>query len=314
MLATATSFSNSFLYQINQLEGQQANLQNQATTGLKLTNAADNPAAMNQVLNLQTEDSANTQYQSNITAVQRFRRPPPRTPLTGLQTLVEKASEIATDANGVTSPTQLASYATQVSQLIQQALQIANTQDSQGNYIFGGTNTGTAPFSATTDASGNITGIKYNGNTSVAETEIAPGVTVTAQSPGENNSGFRLGRRFFADSRSGADIFNHLIALQQDLASGNTSAISSTDSANLNKDEDHVVAQISSNGVLQSSLNVASNLSSQNSTTIETQMSNDTNADLSMTLTKLTQNQTAYQAALETGTMIMSVSLVNYLE
>ena len=311
MHVSTTAFSNNFLYEIQNLEGQQSALQQEATSGLKVTQPGDNPGVMNQVLNLQTEDSANTQYQSNITQVQNSATTASDA-LNSLQTLVEQAGEIATDANGVNSSTQLSTYATQVGQLIQQALQVGNTQDAQGNYIFGGTDTGAAPFSATTDASGNVTGITYNGNTSVAQSEIAPGLTVTAQSPGENNTGTGT-EGVFADSRTGADIFSHLIALQQDLTSGNTGAISSTVAPALTKDEDHVVSQISGNAVLQSTLEATGNVATQNSTSIESQMSNDTSADLATTLTQLSQTQTAYQAALESGTMVMQTSLLNYL-
>jgi flagellar hook-associated protein 3 FlgL len=312
MQVTTTSFSNNFLYQIGKLEGQQSTLQNETTTGLKITQPENNPAVMNQVLNLQSEASANTQYQSNITQLTNSATTASDA-LNSLQTLVEKAGEIATEATGITSSTQLSTYATQVGQLIQEAVQLANTKDAQGNYIFGGTSTGAAPFSATTNASGNVTAVSYSGNTSVAKSEIAPGLTVTAQSPGENSTGSGPGG-VFADSRTGADIFSHLISLQQDLTSGNTTALSSTDSPNLTKDEDNVVTQISGNAVLQSALEAAGNVASQKSTTLDTQMSNDTNADLAQTLTQLDQTQTAYQAALESGTMVMGVSLVQFLQ
>jgi flagellar hook-associated protein 3 FlgL len=312
MQVSTTGFSSNFLYQIGQLESQQSTLQQETTSGLKVTEPEDNPGVMDQVLNLQNEASANTQYQSNITQVQNSATTASDA-LNSLQTLVEQAGEIATDAGGVTSSTQLSTYATQVGQLIQQALQIGNTQDAQGNYIFGGTNTGTPPFAATTDASGNVTGITYNGNTSAAQTEIAPGLAVTAQSPGENTTGSGT-EGVFADSRTGADIFSHLIALQQDLTSGNTTAISSTDSPNLTKDEDNVVTQISGNAVLQSTLEAAGTVATQSGTNIDSQMSNDTTADLAQTLTQLSQTQTAYQAALESGTMVMSTSLIQFLE
>jgi flagellar hook-associated protein 3 FlgL len=312
MHVTNTSFSNNFLYDIQQLESQQSTLQKQSTTGLKVTLPEDDPSAMNQVLNLQTEAGANTQYQSNITQVQDSATTASDA-LNSLQTLVEQAGEIATDANGVTSSTQLSTYATQVGQLIQQALQIANTKDANGNYIFAGTDTGAAPFAAATDSSGNVTAVTYSGNTSTAKSEIAPGLTVTAQIPGENNTGSGA-EGLFADSRTGADIFSHLIALQQDLTAGDTSAISSTDSPNLTKDEDHVVTQISGNAVLQSTLEAAGNVASQNATSIDTEMSDDTSADMATTLTQLSQTETTYEAALESGTMVMNTSLVNFLE
>ena len=311
MRVSTNAFSNNFLYEIQNLESQQSTLQGQATTGLKVTLPEDNPGVMDQVLNLQTQASANTQYQSNITQVQDSATTASDA-LNSLQTLVEQADQYATEANGVDSSTQLATYADQVGQLIQQALQVANTQDAQGNYIFAGTNTDTAPFSATTDANGNVTAVTYNGNTSVAESEIAPGLTVTAQNPGENNTGSGT-EGVFADSRTGADIFSHLIALQQDLTSGNTGDISSSVGPALTKDEDHVVGQISGNAVLQSTLESAGTVATQNATGLDSQMSNDTSADLATTLTQLSQTQTAYQAALESGTMVMQTSLLNYL-
>jgi flagellar hook-associated protein 3 FlgL len=308
MHVTNTSFSNNFLYEIQQLESQQSTLQKQSTTGLKVTLPEDDPSVMNQVLNLQTEAGANTQYQSNITQIQDSATTASDA-LNSLQTLVEQAGEIATDANGVTSSTQLSTYATQAGQLIQQALQIANTKDANGNYIFAGA----APFAAATDSSGNVTAVTYSGNTSTAKSEIASGLTVTAQIPGENTTGSGA-EGLFADSRTGADIFSHLIALQQDLTSGNTSAISSTDGPNLTTDEDHVVTQISGNAVLQSTLEAAGNVASQNATSIDTQMSDATSADMATTLTQLSQTETTYEAALESGSLVMQTSLVNFLE
>jgi flagellar hook-associated protein 3 FlgL len=311
MQVTTTSFGQNFLNQINQLETRQSTLQNEATTGLSMTLPSDNPAAMNQVLNLQTEAGANTQYQSNISAVQSS-ADTASDALNSLQTLIEQASEIATQADSL-SAAQLPTYAATVSGYISQALQYANTQDSQGNYIFGGTANGSPPFSATTDANGNITGITYNGNSDVAKTDIAPGLSVTAQAPGENNTGSGAAG-VFADSRSGANIFSDLISLQQNLASGNTSAIASTNTPALSKDEDNVVSQISANGVLQSTLEAAGTSESQESTSIDSQMSNDTNADLAQTLTLLSQTQTAYQATLQSGVMISSLSLMDFLQ
>jgi len=230
-----------------------------------------------------------------------------------LQTLVNQANEIATEASsGTTSSTQLSSDAVQVASLIQQAVQLGNTQDSDGNYIFSGTATATQPFVTTTDSNGNITAVTYQGNTEAAESQISSKATVSAQVPGANTSGSGP-QGLFTDSRSGADVFSHLIALQQDLTSGNTSAISSTDLPALTKDDDHLINQISGNGVMQSALTAASQMATTQSTDLTTQISGDTNADLAQTMTALDQTQTAYQAALESGSMVMKLSLLDYL-
>jgi len=109
-------------------------------------------------------------------------------------------------------------------------------------------------------------------------------------------------------------VFSHLIALQQNLTAGNTSAIASTNIPALNKDDDNIVTQISGNGAMQSALTSASSIATAQGTNLTTQISGDTSADLATTLTELSQTQTAYEAALESGTMVMSVSLLNFLE
>jgi flagellar hook-associated protein 3 FlgL len=129
---------------------------------------------------------------------------------------------------------------------------------------------------------------------------------------GEDNTG--SGQGLFADSSSGADIFGHLLQLQQHLASGDVSAVTSTDAANLETDDQHVINQISANGVVQSTLESASSNNTQQGTALTSQISTDTSADLATTLSKLTQTQTAYQAALESGVLVMNLSILPYIQ
>jgi flagellar hook-associated protein 3 FlgL len=311
MRVSSSSFADSFMFQTNQLENQQNTLQSEATTGLKFSLPEDDPAAMSQALELQTDSSANTQYQSNITQLQDSATTSYNA-LNGLQTLISQANTIAAGVDGTTSTQELSSYATEIGGIIQQALQLANTQDSQGNYIFGGTNASTPPFAATTDANGNVTGVTYQGNTSVAQAEIAPGVTISAQTLGANTTGSGP-RGLITDSRSGADLFNHLITLQNDLASGNVSAVSTTDAQQLSKDQDNIDYQVGSNGVVQSTLTNTNSVATQQGTNLTTQMSNLTSANLATTLTQLQQTQTSYQAALQSGVQVMQLSLLDYL-
>ncbi len=305
-------FTNNFLAQTNQLQAQQNQLQNETTTELKVSLPEDDPATMDQVLTLQTQAAANTQDQSNITQLQSTATTA-ASAMNSLQTITEQAGEIATEASGVNSSTQLAAYAAQVGSLIQEALQAANTRDAQGNYIFGGTINNQPPFAAATDANGNVTAVNYQGNTDESQTPIGAGQTASTQVPGANNTGSGP-EGLLSDSRSGADLFRDLISLQQNLTSGNTAAIASTDSPNLTTDENHIVSSIAANGVLQSTLESASTAATQLGTNITTQTSNLTSADLATTLTKLDQTQTAYQAALQSGEMIMKLSILDYIQ
>jgi flagellar hook-associated protein 3 FlgL len=313
MRVATDSYTNTMLNEFSMLKQQQINLQNQVSTGLSIQAPSDNPEAMQTTLSDLASQATQQQYSNNITTVQAQANSI-YSVLQSLQTITSQANTIVTEAgNSTNSQTDLNNYATQVNALVQQALQLVNTQDpATGQYLFGGTNSGQPPFAATTDANGNVTGVTYQGNTSVNQTQVAAGVTVAVAVPGANTSGSGA-YGLITDSRTGADLFNHLIQLQQDLQSGNTSTIASTDSKNLQNDEDNMTYQVANNGNVQARLNTASSLASTQNTALTTDISNASGADLVQTLSDLNQTQTAYQAALESSASIMQLSILNFL-
>jgi len=294
------------------LNTQQNELQKQVATGLRFSQLDDDPSGMGAVLNLQAQNSQTAQYQQNITSLQAVATSSYNAMQT-LDTISQRASEIATLADGTASPQQLQTYATEVTQLIQQGVQAMNSQD-QGQYLFGGTLDNQPPFVATTDASGNVTAVTYQGNSSVASVEIAPGNTVSAQTVGANTSGSGP-EGLITDSRNGADFFNHLIALQSHLLAGNTTAISSTDSAALAKDQDNITLQVGMNGVIQSHLAAASAVATAQANSTNNLISQDAGADPAQTMTELSAAQSAYQAAVQSGASLLNenLSLAYYL-
>ena len=174
MRVATNTYTDSILNQFNLLTARQYALQNQASTGLKIQSPSDDPSAMQDTLNELTDKAAQTQYSSNISTLQT-RATSIYNVMESLQTISSRASEIATSAgNPTNSQADLNNYANQVQQLIQQAAQLMNTKDAaSGQYLFGGTNSTQAPYTTTTDASGNITGVTYHGNSSVNQLEIA---------------------------------------------------------------------------------------------------------------------------------------------
>ncbi len=313
MRVATNAYTDSMLNQFNILTARQNALQNQAATGLRIQSASDDPAAMESTLRDLSQKAAQNQYASNIGTLQT-RATAVYNVMQSLQTISNRASEIATSAGSPTaSPAQLDNYANEVQQLIQQAAQLMNTKDpASGQYLFSGTNSTQTPYLTTTDVNGNITAVTYHGNASVNQVEIAPGTTVSADVPGEN-TGTSGARGLITDGTSGADLFNHLISLQNNLQSGNTAAITSTDSANLQKDENNLLYQISNNGAVQNHLTSAATFAANQSSSLDQMISNSSSADLVQTMVQLSQAQTAYQAALQSSAKIMQLSLLNYL-
>jgi flagellar hook-associated protein 3 FlgL len=313
MRVATDSFVNSMISQTNDLRAQLDTLENQVTTGLKVQAPSDDPGAMVTTLNDLANQSAEQQYGNNITTLQSQANSV-YSVLQSLQTIVSQAQSIATEAGSATAnQTTLNDYASQVTALIQQAVQLANSQDPEtSQYLFGGTDSGQQPFTTTTDANGNVTGVTYQGNSSVNQSEIAPGVTVSVNVPGVNTSGSGA-PGLITNSQTGADLFNHLISLQNDLLSGNTSAVTGTDANNLQKDEDNVTYQVAYNGNVQTRLNTASSFASSQSNSLTQAISNVSGTDVVQAMVQLNQTQTAYEAALESTSRVMQVSLVDFL-
>jgi flagellar hook-associated protein 3 FlgL len=312
MRIAGTSYMDSMVNTLNLLSAKEYQLQNQASTGQTISAPEDNPSSMAQALDLQAQNSAVTQYSQNISRLQTNATVAGNA-LTSLQTITDKASEIATEADGTSTPAQLQADATQVTQLIQEAAQLMNTQNGS-QYVFGGTNSSQAPFTVSTDANGNVTAVTYQGNTNVSQSEIADNTSLAVNVPGQNNSGSGA-RGVISDSRYGADLFNHLISLQNNLQSGNTSAITSTDATNLSKDDDNIIWQVANNGAMQSRLQAAASFATTQQTGLQQGLSTVAGADLAQTLTQLSQAQNAYQIALQTSSQILQLqqSVLNSL-
>lgn len=311
MRVTANTFPNSLIDQLNSLSQRQNKLQNQAATGQRVQLPEDDPVAMRRVLDMQAEGKTVSQYQRNIARHQDLANAT-FSVMKALKTVSDRAREISISADGLKSQDELTIDAKEVTELIKSAVQSANTQNS-GDYLFSGTLSNQPPFVLTTDANGNVTSVTYQGNTTLAESEIASGVTISAQAVGENTSGTGP-RGLITDSRVGADFFNHLISLQNNLLSGNVGAIEATDRSNLAQDEDNFLFQLGGNGAIQARLETANAIANQRTDTLEKQVSNEADADLSETLLRLNQTQTAYQAALQSAGKILGSSLLDYLQ
>jgi flagellar hook-associated protein 3 FlgL len=310
MRVTGNSFVNYFVDQANKLEARQHQLQNQAATGQRIQAPEDDPAAVQRTLDLQAQNRGLEQYTKTISTLQD-RATNSFTALQAVKTVSDRAGEIATLAGGTRSPDELKTYAGEVTQMIQSAAQALNSK-SGDHYLFGGTAASQPPFVVATDANGIVTGVTYQGNASVTQNVIGAGSTVSVDVPGANNSGSGP-RGLVADSRTGADFFNHLISLQNHLLAGDTAAISTTDAPALIKDEDNILYQVTNIGVTQTRLEAAASSADAQSQSIQKMISNEAGADMTQTLTQLNQAQTSYQAALQSASGILGKSLLDYL-
>jgi flagellar hook-associated protein 3 FlgL len=310
MRVTSNSYSENLITQLHTLSRRQINLQNQIASGQRVQSASDDPFAAQQVLQLRDNSAANAQYQKNIQTHQEF-ADATHGLMRNLQKVLDRAQEIATMVDDIDSPQDLQSYATEIDQLIRHAVQIANAQH-RGDYLLGGTRTDAEPFSEMTDAAGKVTGVAFGGNTNIAESEIGEGNLVSSRVPGENRSGDGV-RGLLADTRAGADFFSHLIALRDQLQSGDVTAIHSTTRDQLKADEENLLFHMADNGALQARLEVSLNTAKDEKLSLEAEISDRTDVDLPETIVRLNQEQTTYQAALQSAGSLLDLGLLPFL-
>jgi flagellar hook-associated protein 3 FlgL len=311
MRVTTNTFPNTLLSQISDLTTRQARLQSQAATGQRVQLPEDDPQAMQQALEMQTQAGTLDQYSANIANL-KDTTTIAYSAMKSLNTANTNALEIATKAVGVNSQQDLDNYASQIDTDLETALTAANTT-FRGDYIFAGSKTDKPPFEAVRDANNKIIAVNYVGNTDQMTADIAEGTSSEAQPIGANDSGSGA-RGLIADSRYGADYFNHLIQLRDHLKAGDTATIANTDQTNLKADSDNVIYHYSHIGSVQSRLDAQDSINKDQSFSLNQHVSNLVDADLADTMVKLTQVQNAYSAALQAGGRILNTSLLDYLK
>ncbi|HEY4246605.1 MAG TPA: flagellin [Lacunisphaera sp.] len=298
MRVATSTVSDTIIRQIQLLSSQQSKLQNQVATGQRISQPEDDPAAVGRVLNLETEQRNITQYGTNTAKALEIAQ----ASFSGLQsikTISDRAGELGTLGAGVLGSDAMAAYATETDQLIEQAVQSANTRFN-GNYIYAGTAVDSPAITVTRDSSGQITAATYAGNTAQASIPLSEAASVTPSTNGTTNAGL-------------ATFINNLVALRNALNSGDTTAVTAAQGG-LTSSEDLLVGALADNGGVQTRIEASQAQQADRSTSVDQLISSETSADLPATIVQLNQTQTAYQAALQSAANIMHLSLLDYIK
>lgn len=301
---------NNLIYQLNHLTARQSQLQSEAATGQRLTMPEDDPAAMQRVLTLQVEASATGQNTNNI-GLLKEQATASLSAMRAVMKVSDRIGEISTQADDMKSKEELRFYAVEVEQLIRQSVQAMNIK-FRDEYLFSGTQTDAPPFKIVEDGAGQITGVTFQGNTTIPDVRISESEAIGIKVPGANATGSGA-RGVLVDTRVGADFFGHLVALHQNLLSGNTADIAATDRPALAVDEQNLVLHLGENAAMQSRLNAAEGLASSRKSSLKTLISREADADLAQTMVQLNATQNAYRAALQSGAMLFQTSLMDFL-
>jgi flagellar hook-associated protein 3 FlgL len=289
----------------NDLQSMQT-AENQESTGLAVTLPSDNPLATSQIMSLNTSISMQGMYYSNMQSASSFLSTTDSALSDTVSSLQQVQSLVTEGANGTENAGDMSTIGQQVNQVIGQLVQTGNTMNGS-QYVFGGTQTTTPPLATTTDASGDITAVTYQGNSGQINYEVAQGVQMTV-----NTNGNDLFQTTGSTTTGNTTMFNTLIGIKDDLTNDDTTDLSSS-LTQLTDIITNVESQQATVGAQEDRLSSAMTRNQSDNTAMTTTLSNLQDVDMDQASVDFSEKSNVYQAALEVAAKMITPTLVDYL-
>jgi flagellar hook-associated protein 3 FlgL len=290
--------SGDILAAIWQTQNQENTALQQMSSGKRVNVPSDDPLAAAQMIGNQAQSNRADQYLQNVDTLTNQLQ----TADTALGSAVTAVTQAITLGVQGSTGTLSSANRQQIVQNLQgiqsQLVQLANTAVG-GNYLFGGTASTAPPY--TLDPT-NPSGVVYNGNSGTNTVQVADGLNLQTNMPG--NQLFQ---------NSAGDIFGSLQGLITALQTG-TASDAQTATNQLRTAFDSLTGQRIFYGNAVNQLNSTQTFLQQEQVTLKSQANNLVGADLTKTAIDLTRAQTAHDAALAAAAKILPTSLLDYLK
>jgi flagellar hook-associated protein 3 FlgL len=282
--------TDSILASLSSTENQLTAASQVATSGETINEPSDNPVAAAQLARVDASIAQSTAYQGAITNVQGDLNLT-ESSLASAVDVVNSAQQIALEAsNGSVPASDLQSMAGQISQLQNQLLAIANQKGTNG-YLFSGSQTATAAFSAA--------GV-FQGDDTNRVAEVGPGNTAVV-----NVSGAQA-----FTAAGGVDVFASLTALQTALTNNDSAGISAGVSA-LTQASSQITAAESDAGIKLDTLTTAASVQQATQLSLLTAQNGLDAANPAEAYTQLQTMENAVQQAVDASRITLSTLSAN---
>jgi flagellar hook-associated protein 3 FlgL len=284
---------------INNAQDQMATTAQQLATGKRINQPSDDPYGASLAVQLNSDMAGLSNYSSNVNDGTAWTSAA-GTSLQNMQGMLQRVQELVIGAsNGTESASDLAATASEVNQLSDALKQEANTQ-YDGQYVFAGTATATAPYSA---ASGDV----FQGNTGAVTRQIGPNSPLQVNADVSSVLGSGSGDGKLLDTL-------RTIAANLTSTPPNVQALSTTGIANLQSSQNSLLQLQATVGSTQNRLSLATTRIQGLQTTDTAALSNVQDANMAATMTTYSNQQAAFQAALRAGATIVQSSLMDFLK
>ena len=288
------------------------NLRNTAASLKKFTKSSDNPAAIRPVLNARSQILTSDRYLTTMGhALDKMDSTDSY--LGNVEDILQRVRELTLNGmNSSLNQQDLNSLADQVGFLKEQLVDTANTK-LDGKYLFAGFNEDVEPFTTNPayDPVLDPRPVLYTGDENAVKLEVAPGQMLQVNLTGnslflgdDNNDG--------VTDPGKVDIFATLTQIEDSLRAGDMSGLEAQLTP-LENGADQIRSGRSFLG--NNAARVETGMTQMEDTKIDLKqtLSRYEDADLVETLTQLTQQETAFQAALNVTAKVSQLSILNYL-
>lgn len=297
---------------VNAMLDQQSRLQQtqmQLSTQKRILTASDDPAAAARIIDLNQSLKQTGQYQSNINAA-RDRLSMEDGVLQSATDILQRIHELGVQGmSGTNTVNSRTAAAVELDALNGQLLNLANTKNANGEYMFSGLKSTTQPFSK--DA-GNPGAYDYVGDANSRLIQIDTGRQVTDGDPGISVFGVPTGPSPATIPAPGSinNIFEAINKLSTDLKANAPSAASLGD---ISKALDNVSLTRASVGARLNALDNQESINLATALNIQTTLSATQDLDYAEAVSRFSQQTASLQAAQQTFTQVKKLSLFNYL-
>lgn len=294
---TQNMLNNNMLRNLHRSMGNMDNLQQQLSSGKKISKPSDDPVVAARGMFYRSSLMENDQYKRNVDEAQSWMDMTDST-MDEMGNILKRVRELLVySGDGAISPDDLKAMGSEVEELKKHMGTLAN-QQINGKYIFAGTDTNKPPYDATAKAGA---GDFVSTNSSPINLEVSQGVFVTSNINAQNLFNF-------PDNNN--NMFTVLNNIINELKAGNSATQFQTA---IDNQYNQLLAERASLGANVNRVELIAERLDTQEVSITGLMSKNEDADMSKVITDLKTQESVHNAALGAGARIIQPTLLDFL-
>ncbi|MFB7156998.1 flagellar hook-associated protein FlgL [Lysinibacillus sp. NPDC056232] len=302
MRVTQSMLSNNMLLNLNNSYGKMSKLQDQITSGMKITRPSDDPVIAVKGMGYRRDLGQVEQYTRNMNEVNNWLDTTDES-LNQVGEQMKRVRELVIQAaNDTNTPEDRAKIKTEIDQIRQQIQDVGNTKIAD-RYIFSGTKTGQPLFENGT--------LNTNVNSEDVKIEVYDGIQMNVNTPGID---LFKGVDDLMNKISDLLDPNRVPLATADEISSTLGGFSSTSTSDdITTMHNKILEAQADVGARQNRVELMENRLSIREVSVTKQLSNNEDVDYAKAITEMVTQDSIHQAALSVGAKIIQQTLVDFI-